>query len=97
IDPGFRVLDAPETARAAREAFDDALVEFLKADGTAGGGPVQGDPAREEPVAAYDIEGLRAAIVGVHEELRSRGIAQPQLPDPPAADPEAAIQRAIDA
>ncbi len=97
IDPGFRVLDAPATARAAREAFDDALVEFLKADGSAGGGPVQGDPAREETVAAYDIEVLRAAIAGVHDELRSRGIAQPQLPDPPAADPAAAIQRAIDA
>jgi len=87
IDPGFRVLDAPEAARAAREAFDDALVEFLAG----------GDPACEETVAAYDIEGLRAAIVGVHEELRSRGIAQPQMPDPPAADPEAAIQRAFDA
>jgi ATP-dependent exoDNAse (exonuclease V) beta subunit len=87
IDPGFRVLDAPETARAAREAFDDALVEFLADD----------DPAREETVAAYDIEGLRAAIVGVHEELRSRGIAQPQLPDPPAADPEAAIRRVVEA
>jgi len=87
IDPGFRVLDAPETARAAREAFDDALVDFL----------AESDPAREETVAAYDIEGLRAAIVGVHEELRSRGIARPQLPDPPAADPEAAIRRVVEA
>ncbi len=97
IDPGFRVLDAPEAARAAREAFDDALVEFLKADGPAGGGPVQGDPAREETVAAYDVEGLRAAIAGVHDELRSRGDAQPQLPDPPAADPAAAIRRVVEA
>ncbi len=32
IDPRFRVLDAPEAERAAREAFDDALEEFL-ADG----------------------------------------------------------------
>jgi ATP-dependent helicase/nuclease subunit A len=87
IDPGFRVLDAPETARAAREAFDDALVEFLADD----------DSAREETVAAYDIEGLRAAIVGVHEELRSRGIAEPQLPEPPATDPEAAIRRVVEA
>jgi ATP-dependent exoDNAse (exonuclease V) beta subunit len=86
IDPGFRVLDAPETARAAREAFDDALVEFLAG----------GDPAREETIAAYDIEGLRAAIAGVHDELRSRGIAQPQLPDPPAADPKAAIRHVVE-
>jgi ATP-dependent exoDNAse (exonuclease V) beta subunit len=87
IDPGFRVLDTPETARAAREAFDDALVEFL----------ADGNPAREETVAAYDIEGLRMAIVGVHDELRSRGIADPQLPEPPASDPEAALRRAVEA
>ena len=87
VDPGFRVLDAPEAARAAREAFDDALVEFL----------ADGDAAREETVAAYDVEGLRGMVVGIHEELRSRGIAQPQLPDPPATDPEAAIRRAADA
>jgi ATP-dependent helicase/nuclease subunit A len=87
IDPGFRVLDAPEAARAAREAFDDALVEFL----------ADGDAAREETVAAYDVEGLRGMVVGIHEELRSRGIASPQLPEPPAVDPEAATRRAIDA
>ncbi|HEX5592991.1 MAG TPA: UvrD-helicase domain-containing protein, partial [Solirubrobacterales bacterium] len=95
VDPGFRVLDAPETARAAREAFDDALVEFLNADGTAGGG-VRDDRAREETVAAYDIEGLRGTILGIHDELRSRGIAQPQLPEPPPADPAAAIRRALE-
>ncbi|HEV2858381.1 MAG TPA: UvrD-helicase domain-containing protein [Solirubrobacterales bacterium] len=95
VDPGFRVLDAPETARAAREAFDDALVEFLKADEGAAG-PVQGDPAREETVAAYDVEGLRGMIIGIHDELRSRGIVDPQLPQPPQADPEAAIRRAAE-
>ncbi|HEX6205347.1 MAG TPA: UvrD-helicase domain-containing protein [Solirubrobacterales bacterium] len=84
VDPGFRVLDAPETARAAREAFDDAVVEFLKA----------GDAAREETVAAYDLEGLRATIAAVHDELRSRGIADPKLPEPPPPDPEAALARA---
>ncbi|HEY8501724.1 MAG TPA: UvrD-helicase domain-containing protein, partial [Solirubrobacterales bacterium] len=84
VDPGFRVLDAPEAARAAREAFDDARVEFLAG----------GDPAREETVAAYDVEGLRAAIAAVHDELRSRGVADPELPEPPPADPEAALRRA---
>jgi ATP-dependent helicase/nuclease subunit A len=97
VDPGFRVLDAPEAARAAREAFDDALVEFLKADGPAEGGPVQGDPAREETVAAYDVEGLRAMIVSAHDELRSRGIADPGLPEPPAADPEAVLADVVTA
>jgi ATP-dependent helicase/nuclease subunit A len=84
VDPGFRVLDAPETARAAREAFDDALVEFLAGE----------DAAKEETVAAYDLEGLRAMVVAVHAELRSRGVAQPRLPEPPAPDPEVAIARA---
>jgi ATP-dependent helicase/nuclease subunit A len=87
VDPGFRVLDAPETGRAAREAFDDALVDFLAG----------GDPARVETVAAFDVEGLRGAIAGVHAELRSRGVAAPRLPDPPPADPEAAIAAAIEA
>ena len=87
VDPGFRVLDAPETARAAREAFDDALVEFL----------ADGDPAREETVAAYDVEGLRTLVASLHAELRSRGIAAPKLPEPPRPDPEAAIRRAAEA
>ena len=87
VDPGFRVLDAPETARAAREAFDDALVEFL----------ANGDTAREETVAAYDVEGLRGMVVAIHAELRSRGLASPALPEPPPVDPEAAIRKAVDA
>ncbi len=86
VDPGFRVLDAPEAARAAREAFDDALVEFLAG----------GDGAREQTVAAYDVEGLRGTIAAIHDELRSRGVAEPRLPEPPAADPEAAIRRALE-
>jgi ATP-dependent helicase/nuclease subunit A len=84
VDPNFRVLDAPEAARAAREAFDDAVVDFLAG----------GDPAREETAAAYDLEGLRTTIAAVHEELRSRGVAEPRLPEPPRPDPEAAIARA---
>jgi ATP-dependent helicase/nuclease subunit A len=95
VDPGFRVLDAPEAARAAREAFDDALVEFLKAEGAAGG-PVGDTAAREETIAAYDVEGLRGTIVAIHDELRSRGAGRPQLPEPPRADPAAAIRRAVE-
>lgn len=87
IDPGFRVLDAPEAARAAREAFDEALRAFLAA----------GDPGREELVAAYDVEGLRAAVVGAYEELRSRGVARPRLPEPPAPDPARALARLAEA
>jgi ATP-dependent helicase/nuclease subunit A len=83
IDPGFRVLDAPEAARAAREAFDDALAAFL----------VDGDERREETVAAFEIEGLRAIVAGLHDELRSRGAADPRLPEPPPSDPAEALRR----
>ncbi|HVO54092.1 MAG TPA: UvrD-helicase domain-containing protein [Solirubrobacterales bacterium] len=84
IDPGFRVLDQPEAERAAREAFDTALAEFL-----AGAGP-----EREETVAAYGIEELRSLVSGVHAELRSRGEAEPKLPQPSPPDPAAARARA---
>ncbi len=87
IDPGFRVLDPPEATRAAREAFDEALAEFLAG----------GDPGREETVAAFEIEGLQAIVGGVHAELRSRGEADPQLPEPPSSDPVEAIAQAIEA
>ncbi|HEU4905843.1 MAG TPA: UvrD-helicase domain-containing protein, partial [Solirubrobacterales bacterium] len=87
IDPRFRVLDAPETERAAREAFDDALAEFLAG----------GEEARERTVAAFEIGGLRAIVSGVHAELRSRGELAPALPQPPAPDPQAAVRRAAGA
>jgi len=84
VDPRFRVLDGPETERAAREAFDDALAEFL----------AEGEEARERTVAAFEIGGLRAIVSGIHAELRSRGVATPSLPEPPSPDPEAAVHRA---
>jgi ATP-dependent helicase/nuclease subunit A len=87
VDPGFRVLDQPEAERAAREAFDSALSEFLAG----------AEPEREETVAAYDLEGLRGVIVAIHDELRSRGVADPTLPDPPVSDPTELIARAIEA
>ena len=68
VDPRFRVLDAPETERTAREAFDEALAAFL-----AGGGR-----DREETLAAYDVGGLRGMVVAAHAELRSRGVAEPE-------------------
>ncbi|MBK5221176.1 MAG: UvrD-helicase domain-containing protein, partial [Thermoleophilia bacterium] len=87
IDPGFRVLDAPEAARAAREAFDEALAEFLAG----------GEAAREETVATFEIDGLRAIVAGIHAELRSRGEAEPRLPEPRPSDPVEAIAQAIEA
>ncbi|HEY0390182.1 MAG TPA: UvrD-helicase domain-containing protein [Solirubrobacterales bacterium] len=84
IDPGFRVLDAAEAERAGREAFDEALREFLLAGGDAG----------EDLVATYEIDGLRTMIGGLHAELRSRGIAEPRLPEQPHPDLAGALTRA---
>jgi ATP-dependent helicase/nuclease subunit A len=81
VDPRFSVLDPAEAERAAREAFDEALEEFLGAEG----------PAREETVAGYGIEALRGMVVGAYEELRSRGVRDPHLPEPPVPDVAAAI------
>jgi ATP-dependent helicase/nuclease subunit A len=87
VDPGFRVLDAPEAERAAREAFDEALRDFL----------ASGEDAREETVATFEIDGLRAIVVGAHAELRSRGIAEPRLPAQPEPDVAAALRGAAQA
>jgi ATP-dependent helicase/nuclease subunit A len=80
IEPGFRVLDAPEATRAAREAFEEAIEEFLAG----------GESAREETLAAFGLDGLRAMALAAHAELRSRGEAEPRLPEPPRPDPEGA-------
>jgi ATP-dependent helicase/nuclease subunit A len=87
IDPRFRVIDAPEAERAAREAFDEALEDFL----------AQGGEEREDTVAAFDIGGLRGMVIGAHAELRSRGAAEPTLPEPPAPDLPGALRRAVEA
>ncbi len=88
IDPRFRVLDAPETERTAAEAFEEALEAFL-----AGG---EREREREETVAAFDVGGLRAIVIGAHAELRSRGEAEPRLPEPPEPDVTGALQRAAE-
>jgi ATP-dependent helicase/nuclease subunit A len=108
VDPGFRVLDPSEASRAAREAFAEALAEFLSPSGSplgripsqktaALGGDGDSDRSREELVAAFEVEGLRGIVSGLHEELRSRGIAEPRLPEPPPSDPAAALARAAEA
>jgi ATP-dependent exoDNAse (exonuclease V) beta subunit len=87
IDPRFRVIDAPEAERAAREAFDEALEAFLGEAGEEG----------EDTIAAFDIGGLRGMVIAAHAELRSRGAAEPALPDPPAPDLPGALRRAAEA
>ena len=97
IDPGFRVLDAPEATRAAREAFDEALAEFLAAEPISGDMGPESARQREETVATFEVEGLRAVVAGVHAELRSRGEAEPRLPEQRPGDPVEAIAAAIEA
>ncbi len=87
IDPGFRVLDAPETERAAREAFEEAIEAFLVERGEAG----------EDLIASFDLDGLRTMIGGVHAELRSRGVAEPKLPEQRQPDVAGALREAATA
>ncbi|HEX8689148.1 MAG TPA: UvrD-helicase domain-containing protein [Solirubrobacterales bacterium] len=87
IDPRFRVLDAAEAERLAREAFDEALEAFLAGDEA-------GD--RERTVAAFEVAGLRAMVISAHAELRNRGVAEPRLPELPLPDLGAALRHAAD-
>ncbi|HET7573480.1 MAG TPA: UvrD-helicase domain-containing protein [Solirubrobacterales bacterium] len=87
IDPGFRVLDAAEAERAAREAFDEALQDLLSG----------GEDTAADLVATYEIDGLRAIVTGVHAELRSRGVADPRLPEQPQPDVEGSLREAASA
>jgi ATP-dependent helicase/nuclease subunit A len=82
IDPGFRVLDAPEAERVAREAFDVALEAFL----------AEGDASRADLIASFEIDGLRAMVTDAHAELRSRGEARPHLSAQPDPDLDGALR-----
>jgi ATP-dependent exoDNAse (exonuclease V) beta subunit len=87
LDPRFRVLDEPETHRIATRAFDDAL-ENLLADG---------DHEAARLVAAIGIFALRDMVRTAHDELRSLGHPEAELPRPLPADAAAAIRGLVDA
>jgi ATP-dependent helicase/nuclease subunit A len=87
IDPNFEVLAAERARRLEAEAFEEAL-EALAA---------QREGALEL-IAAYGPGPLRAAILAVYEQLRSRGQLAPRLPPlPPPADEAAAAQALAEA
>jgi ATP-dependent exoDNAse (exonuclease V) beta subunit len=72
LDPGFSVLEEGLAARLRRDAFREALSEFVedeRADAVA-------------LVAAYGADRLRGMIEAVHGQLRSRGERLPRLPAP---------------
>jgi ATP-dependent helicase/nuclease subunit A len=85
IDPGFVVLDRPESERLADAAFDDALQELAES-GAAG----------VDLIASYGPGLLRDAILSAFAQLRSRGESAPSLPacPEPPFDSEAAQELA---
>jgi ATP-dependent exoDNAse (exonuclease V) beta subunit len=70
IDPRFAVLDERGAERLASAAFDAALDALADEHGR----------AALALIAAYRPNELRAAIVDLHGELRSRGEEEPSLP-----------------
>ena len=68
VAPGFGVLDAGTTAELRDVAFERALASWLASDGAL------------DLAAACGVDRLGATIMGVHDELRSRGATQPRLP-----------------
>ena len=86
LDPGFRVLDEPEAARVAVEAFDAAFQRFAAGEGD----------ERFELAAAFRLSSLRDVVRGAYGELRARGHERPALPvvEPPEVGPAAAALHA---
>ncbi|MCB0828063.1 MAG: UvrD-helicase domain-containing protein [Solirubrobacterales bacterium] len=70
IDPGFTVLDATSGETLRKESFDRALRKFCSAD-----------ESRYETVGLFREAPLRNCIQYAYDELRSRGIEDPRLPD----------------
>jgi ATP-dependent exoDNAse (exonuclease V) beta subunit len=82
LDPDFAILDEPGATRLAHAAFRRALAALLAADR-----PDGRHAEAVDLVAAYGADRLRAMLLGLYAEQRSRGIERPALPHgaPPAA------------
>ena len=88
IDPRFRVLDAHEATALARARLRR---------GARGAARQRRRTPSGRAVAAYRVDGLRDVVsAGAYEELRSRGEAEPELPEPPPTTPPAALASARD-
>ncbi len=103
LDPEFAILDEPLAGQLRGLAFREALRELM---GLAREGPKAApdghlraeDAVAVDLLAAYGAPGVRAMVLAVHAELRSRGQAQPRLPLPRLAGrdvPPAALQAAV--
>ncbi len=80
LDPAFTVLDEGDARALRTEAFERALAVWL-----GNGGETRSESL--DVAAAYGVDALRKLVWSVHDRLRSRGQAEPRLPDaPPVAD-----------
>ena len=70
LDPDFSVLDEGAARRLRESAFAAAVVDFQDAGGE----------AAVDLLAAYTVDQVREMVLGVHAELRSRGMRRPRLP-----------------
>jgi len=68
LDPEFVILDQPDAERLADKAFDAALERLASAG-----------PGIVGLLAAYTPADVRAAVLSIHAELRSRGMTEPRL------------------
>ncbi|MGC9220062.1 MAG: UvrD-helicase domain-containing protein [Solirubrobacteraceae bacterium] len=87
IDPDFSVVDESAGAELRLAAFDAAIsVAARSRDGA-------------ELIGAYGLQTLREATIGIHDELRARGMSQPALPQvqgvPSDAELEAAARQLL--
>lgn len=76
LTPGFRILDEAIAAHLRIDAFACALrtaIPTLR-------------PLELDLLAGYGADRLRAAVLGAHAQLRSRGCRAPRLPEPLDAD-----------
>jgi ATP-dependent exoDNAse (exonuclease V) beta subunit len=80
LAPGFGVLDEGTAAGLRQEAFERALAGWMTGE------------AELDLAAACGVDQLAVAISRAHDELRSRGMTRPRLPDARARrEPGAAL------
>ncbi len=78
LDPEFAILDETAAARLRGLAFRAALAALLAGERR---------DAVVELLAAYGADRVRAMLLGVYAEQRSRGMGQPMLPTPAPPTP----------
>jgi ATP-dependent helicase/nuclease subunit A len=75
LDPRFRVLDAPESARLREQAAREALEALI----------TEGIESVTRAAAAYRPDRFSGIALDAHERLRSQGMIEPRLP--PVGEP----------